>query len=172
MKLRVLDERINTRVQSMQREHPWWPCAAGCDHCCRSLPHLPDVSDAEAERMIAAIRALPQNLQDAISARAAERQTAPVTCPLLDRERGMCLICDARPIACRTYGFYAERDAGLHCDKVSEAVSRHDEPIVWGNGEAIASDLRELGEPSLRWLARLFDETDERHPRDTKIEGC
>jgi Fe-S-cluster containining protein len=82
---------------------------------------------------------------------------------MLDRERGACLVYDARPIACRTYGFYTERDAGLHCSMVTNAVDAHaaredpasgPTPVVWGNGEAIAADMDAFGKPaSLReWL--------------------
>lgn len=68
---------------------------------------------------------------------------------MLDETRGACRVYEARPVACRTYGFYTERDAGLHCRKVSAAVREHDaeQRVVWGNGEAIAYDLRDLGEP-------------------------
>lgn len=75
---------------------------------------------------------------------------APVTCPLL--EDGACTVYEVRPVACRTYGFYAERDAGLHCAIVMEYAKHRD--VVWGNGEAIAADLRTHGpERSLAdWL--------------------
>ena len=50
----------------------------------------------------------------------------------------------ARPIACRTYGYYVERDGGLHCDLVTRFAEDH--PVVWGNGEGIAQDMRDFGE--------------------------
>jgi Fe-S-cluster containining protein len=92
---------------------------------------------------------------------------APVTCPLLGDD-GACTVYAVRPIACRTYGFYvgrvphtarapegrAERDAGLHCAKVTEAVG--ETPVVWGNGEAIAQDLRAHG-PERSLAERLRD---------------
>ncbi len=78
---------------------------------------------------------------------------------MLDEDRGACTVYAARPIACRTYGFYTERDAGLHCDRVTRAVEAHasdgSPPILWGNGEAIAEDMRTLGE--LASLAEWMD---------------
>lgn len=77
---------------------------------------------------------------------------------MLDRERGSCLVYAARPVACRTYGFYTERDGGLHCQEVGHAVERNDaaSAVVWGNGEAVADDLKAFGETaSLReWMVR------------------
>jgi len=80
----------------------------------------------------------------------------PVPCPLLDPARGACLVYEARPIACRTYGYYTERDGGLHCSLVTrelEARGTADE-VVWGHGEAISRALAEYGEAlSLRdWM--------------------
>jgi Fe-S-cluster containining protein len=153
--LTILDDRIQTRCDAAREAHPWWPCAEGCDECCRSLPHLPEISAAEWERLAPAIDALPADVRADVIARTLEAGATPVTCPLLDRERGRCRVYDARPIACRTYGFYTERDAGLHCAKVTRAVAAASEDVVWGNGEAVASDLRAFGEKvSLReWLS-------------------
>lgn len=142
--LNVLDSKTEDRCRSIRAEHPDWPCARGCDLCCRSLPHLPTVTEAEWER-------LAPRLDDEQKARLrAPAGPAPVTCPLLSN--GACTVYDVRPIACRTYGFYAERDAGLHCALVTETA--RDRDVVWGNGEAIAADLRAYGpERSLaEWL--------------------
>jgi Fe-S-cluster containining protein len=141
----VLDSKIEDRCRSIRADHPWWPCAKGCDRCCRSLPHLPTVTRTEWERLAPA-------LSEAQRARLLEDPgTAPVTCPLLGPD-GTCTVYAVRPIACRTYGFYTERDAGLHCAIVTEAVG--DTAVIWGNGEAIAADLRQHGpEKSLSaWL--------------------
>ena len=76
----------------------------------------------------------------------------PVTCPLL--EDGACTVYEVRPITCRMHGFYTERDAGLHCGLVTDAVNASNELVTWGNGEAVAADLRDHGpERSLAdWL--------------------
>lgn len=77
---------------------------------------------------------------------------------MLDRERGSCRVYAARPIACRTDGFYTERDAGLHCNQVTRAVEDNASggSVVWGNREAIADDMKAFGEViSLRaWMNR------------------
>lgn len=143
MKLRVLDERVAARCASTAAEHPWWPCGSGCAHCCRSLPHLPTITRPEWERLDAAIATLPD--RDAVEATILGEHAAPVTCPLLSTE-GTCRVYEARPIACRTYGFYTERDASLHCAQVGAAIEEHDALVTWGNGEAMNDDLRTLGE--------------------------
>jgi uncharacterized protein len=148
--LPLLDAEIDARVSSLRDAHAYWPCKEGCDLCCRSLPHLPTISKVEWLRLSTAIEALPLEVRDAVYERARlAPATGPLTCPLLERERGACLVYDARPIACRTYGYYAERDAGLHCERVTAAISEHgeSEAIVWGNGEAIATAMRSHGEP-------------------------
>ena len=138
--LKVLDSRIEARARRTREEHAWWPCAKGCDHCCRSLPHLPTVTQPEWER-------LAPLLTPAQRARLLEPVTEPpLICPLLDAAQGLCTVYDVRPIACRTYGFYVERDAGLHCATVTTAVETAGESVTWGNGEAINADLRAHGE--------------------------
>jgi uncharacterized protein len=157
--LPLLDERIEARARATRELHAFWPCAEGCDLCCRSLPRLPTISSAEWERLYAAVEQLPAGIREAIVEHIhAAPETGPLTCPMLDRDRGACLVYEARPIACRTYGFYTERDAGLHCEQVMRAVEEHagEMPVVWGNGEAIAADMKAFGEvTSLReWLLR------------------
>ena len=156
--LTVLDARVEARAKATRDVHTWWPCAEGCDHCCRSLPHLPTITKPEWERLRDAITALSAADRDEIASRtAAAPASGPLTCPMLDLERGSCLVYEARPIACRTYGFYTERDAGLHCNEVTRAVEQHagEAPVVWGNGEAIADDMKPFGKvASLReWIA-------------------
>lgn len=150
--LPVLDERIAERAAAIRREHPYWPCKSGCDLCCRSLPHLPTLTQPEWARLAQAIDALPADVREAVRRRTREvAARPPITCPLLDQRDGRCLVYEARPIACRTYGYYTERDAGLHCGIVSRAIEEHGdaERIVWGNGESIATTMRNDGEPRL-----------------------
>ena len=77
------------------------------------------------------------------------KTSGPVVCPFLESEQGACRIYEARPMTCRTYGYYAERDGGLHCNIVTEVVTAHadGDRVVWGNGEAVARELAPLGEP-------------------------
>jgi Fe-S-cluster containining protein len=158
--LPVLEEEIEARARSTQAAHPFWPCKQGCDLCCRSLPHLPTIALVEWERLREAIEALADSTRaDVVHRTRAAPETGPLTCPLLDSARGACLVYEARPVACRTYGFYAERDAGLHCERVTRALGEQQptEPVIWGNGESVASAMRAHGEPvSLRvWMAEL-----------------
>lgn len=156
MKLPVLDERIESRCAGTRATHAWWPCAAGCDDCCRSLARMPEISGVEWDRLWSALDG--HSDRDALVARIrAATDDAPVTCPLLDAA-GRCSVYDARPVVCRIHGFYTERDAGLHCARVTNAVAGRDD-VVWGNGEGIADDLTKLGEKrSLKdWLERADD---------------
>lgn len=145
-RLPVIDAKVSERAAAIKRTFPFWPCAKGCDHCCRSLPHLPLVSAPEWERLTSAIEALPTATRAAVLARIREPAHGKVICPLLDRERGACLVYEARPVVCRSYGFYSERDAGLHCNRVTEAVHAHEADVIWGNGESLAAELDALGE--------------------------
>lgn len=158
VRLPVLDQAIDDRVDATRAAHAFWPCAKGCDRCCRSLPVLPTIRRAEWERLEAAVRALAPEVQEDFvrRVRAAEAMAAPLTCPVLDLASGACRTYEARPIACRTYGYYTERDGGLHCGIVTEAVAGHGAEVVWGNGEAIERTLQALGEP--RSLAAWLDE--------------
>lgn len=153
--LPILDARIQARVEASIEAHPAWPCRDGCDHCCRSLPSLPKVSAPEWERMHHAIEALAPDVRMRVhvgiaSLRGIERR---VTCPLLS-DAGSCRIYDARPVACRSYGFYTERDAGLHCERVLDALAPQLDQVLWGNGEALGRELDALGEarPLDAWL--------------------
>ena len=106
-----------------------------------------------------AVAELPPDIQHTIAARVREApHEGPLTCPMLDRGRGACLVYAARPVACRTYGFYTERDGGLHCDRVTRAVETNagEAPVLWGNGEAIGDDMKALGEIAslAEWMDR------------------
>jgi uncharacterized protein len=100
------------------------------DRVDRGLTHLPDDVRREVERRIG-------ELAD---------QSAPVTCPFLDDAAGNCLVYEERPIACRTYGFYVEREAGLYCREIEARVKRGElDSVVWGNQCAVDAQLDELG---------------------------
>jgi Fe-S-cluster containining protein len=78
-----------------------------------------------------------------------------VTCPLLDPATGACLVYDFRPVACRTYGFYVERDAGLFCSRIERHVDAGEWPgAVWGNAATVQAELDSFGE--LRDLRELW----------------
>jgi hypothetical protein len=76
-----------------------------------------------------------------------------VVCPLLDTDSGACLVYEARPVACRAYGFYAERQFVLGCSRI-EAMAPQRPNIVWGNHIALEDRLLSLGAavPLSDWL--------------------
>jgi Fe-S-cluster containining protein len=145
-RLYQIQEEVRRRADETVSRHPDWPCRKGCDDCCRSLASVPRVSAAEWAGIADAIRALPLDLAAAAMRRIRESATAtrPVVCPLLDTDSGACLIYDARPIACRAYGFYAERQDVLGCGRI-ETIGAEKPDIVWGNHAALERELEALG---------------------------
>jgi Fe-S-cluster containining protein len=154
--LHQIQIEVEARTFQIASAHGKWPCRKGCADCCGHLAAEPRISEPEWRLMANAIEALPREI--ATAARQRIRETSgrerPVVCPLLDTDMNACLIYEARPIACRTYGFYAERDKILGCSQI-EALSREAQDIVWGNHTSIDASARELG-PALElsvWLA-------------------
>ncbi|MBD1997718.1 YkgJ family cysteine cluster protein [Leptolyngbya sp. FACHB-541] len=150
--LQDLDERIESRVQAIRSERDWWPCRRGCDHCCRHLAHPPELSTAEWKRVDEAVAQLPNLEQVVVEQKiiALLQQIAEntlglsVVCPYLNEE-GACRIYHARPIACRTYGFFVARDQDQYCQQVETEINQRGEnAIVWGNAEAICHDLERM----------------------------
>jgi uncharacterized protein len=93
---------------------------------------------------------LPEGERQQIGQRIAELgkvAARPITCPFLNRESGACRIYDVRPVACRTYGFYVEREGGLFCGTIQERVAQgaYDD-VVWGNQASVDAELAQFGE--------------------------
>ncbi|WP_321475214.1 YkgJ family cysteine cluster protein [uncultured Paludibaculum sp.] len=145
-RLHLIQEEVRMRVNEITSAHRDWPCRKGCDECCRRLASIPRVSLAEWQAISDAIEALPA--ETAESARQRIRDTVgarrPVVCPLLDTRSGSCLIYEARPVACRTYGFYAERERVLGCSRI-EAISHQSQDVIWGHHLALEGQLGTLG---------------------------
>jgi uncharacterized protein len=137
---------VQARADEITAAHPEWPCRKGCDDCCRSLAAAPQVSAVEWDAIRAAIDALPGDVAEAVGDRIRARDSK--VCPLLDTESRACLVYAARPIACRTYGFYAERESVLGCERIA-AIASDQCDVVWGNHAA-------LGFESLGEAAELF----------------
>src|SRR5438067_2196121 len=118
--LHVLQEGIRIRVEGITSAHGTWPCRKGCDDCCRRLASVPVVTREEWQLISAQLARLEPGTANAIRERIRESATAsrPVVCPMLDRDSGTCLVCDVRPIACRSYGFYVERESVLGCHRI------------------------------------------------------
>jgi Fe-S-cluster containining protein len=61
-----------------------------------------------------------------------------------------------RPVACRTYGFYVQRELGLYCHDIETRVADGSlDAVVWGNHDAIDHRLAGLGE--IRLLTEWFE---------------
>lgn len=96
------------------------------------------------------LAALPPERLEEISreiAALAGQLSRPIVCPMLDRAEGACLVYAHRPVACRTYGFYVQRDLGLYCKDIESRVADGAlAEVVWGNHDVIDRRLRDLGE--------------------------
>ncbi|WP_179228557.1 YkgJ family cysteine cluster protein [Leptolyngbya ohadii] len=152
--LHNLDQRIESRVQAIRAERDGWLCKRGCDYCCRHLDHPPDLTAIEWERVDAAVAQLPVSEQAIVEQKinALLQQIAEgnlglsVVCPYLNEQEGACRIYDARPIACRTYGFFAARHEEQYCQQIRDEIAHRGEgTIVWGNAEAIRKKLEQIG---------------------------
>lgn len=150
---------IGARVLSIRENTADWLCGKGCDSCCKRLAEVPQLTAAEWGLLRQGLAGLaPAHLQ-AISqeiAALACSTTRPVICPLLDRSSGACPVYPHRPVACRTYGFYQQRDLGLYCQDIQKQVADGTLPdVVWGNHDTIDRRLAELGEsrPLTDWFA-------------------
>lgn len=148
-------QAVQARVESMIQARGDWPCRKGCDDCCRRLASIPLVSRREWNEICSALDELPPDAANTARARIRDSAAAsrPFTCPLLDRDSGACIVYSARPVECRTYGFYVERDRVLGCERI-EAVAAEAPEVIWGNHETVGSDLRSLGDaaPLYEWL--------------------
>jgi Fe-S-cluster containining protein len=155
MRLYQIQEQVRARTEEIAASHGNWPCRKGCDDCCRHLASAPRVTSGEWLLMESAIDAtLRERIRDSA------QKMRPVVCPLLDEDSGACLIYAVRPVACRSYGFYAERDKVLGCRRI-ETLARESHDVVWGNHESLEARLAQLGPARelFEWLAITSAET-------------
>ncbi|WP_256361368.1 YkgJ family cysteine cluster protein [Methylomonas koyamae] len=111
--LEGLHADIDARVAAIRSERPDWLCRQGCQGCCHRLADIPRLSLAEWRLLDEGLALLPSQILRAVAedvAALAEQSVRPIACPLLDRASGSCRVYPQRPIACRTYGFYLQRD--------------------------------------------------------------
>jgi len=150
-----IQQSVQLRTGEIAASHPAWPCRKGCDDCCRRLAAPPEISKAEWQLIAGALNALPPDTADSARRRIANSASAsaPVVCPLLDTGSGACLVYEARPVACRAYGFYAEREYVLGCSRI-ESIAQQSGDVVWGNHAALEDRLLLLceAEPLSHWL--------------------
>ena len=151
------EAQIEARVQAIRADRDWWPCRRGCDACCRHLAQLPALSPDEWASVETAVASLPvsasamveQRVKALLQQSVEQTLSAAVICPYLDEQEGACRIYDARPLACRTYGFFVARDHDQYCEQIETAVNdRSETAIVWGHAESIRHDIERLsGKP-------------------------
>lgn len=167
--LSSLHAEIDARVSAIRNERQDWPCGKGCDNCCRQLADVPQLTASEWELLRAGLAALPAQRLDAIDravrelaaaeaerAAAGARERRRVVCPLLDADTGCCPVYAQRPVACRSYGFYVQRELGLYCRDIEGQVADGVlADVVWGNHDAIDQQLARMGEsrPLTEWFA-------------------
>ena len=148
--LTQLHTNIDARVQAIQNDHPDWLCRLGCDGCCRRLAEIPRLTAAEWNLLREGLTTLPPEQLREIGQNIAaltEQSTRPIVCPMLDQTAGACRVYAHRPVACRTYGFYVQRDLGLYCKDIETRVADGAwAEVVWGNQDAIDRRLNGLGE--------------------------
>jgi Fe-S-cluster containining protein len=141
---------INERVDDIRGNHPDWLCGKGCDSCCRRLAEVPQLTEAEWVLLQQGLAALSPRHLAQISQHMtvlAGEKNRPVVCPLLDQTTGACPVYAQRPVACRTYGFYVQRDKGLYCSDIEKSVAEGGlNDVVWGNHDAIDQRVAGLGE--------------------------
>lgn len=141
---------IETRVNAILDSQPDWLCRQGCDGCCRRLAEVPRITAAEWDLLQEGLAALPperlRKISQAVAALAGQ-VSRPIVCPMLDQANGACLVYAQRPVACRTFGFYVQRDVGLYCKDIESRVTNGAlAEVVWGNHDIIDRRLCELGE--------------------------
>lgn len=148
--LTQLHADIDDRVQTIRNNHPDWLCRMGCDHCCKRLAEIPLLTASEWHLLSEGLAALPTEQLREIGhniAMLATQTSRPIVCPLLDNKAGACLVYAHRPVACRSYGFYVQRDLGLYCKDIETQVADGAlAEVVWGNQDAIDRRLTELGD--------------------------
>jgi uncharacterized protein len=147
-KLAKLHADIDVRVQTILQDRADWLCTRGCDNCCRQLAEVPQLTSAEWELLREGLQSLTaERLQEISNNITALSQSRPITCPMLDLAAGTCPVYAQRPVACRTYGFYVQRDKGLYCHDIKARVDDGTwSAVVWGNHDAIDQGLAALGE--------------------------
>jgi Fe-S-cluster containining protein len=149
--LRQLLDEVDVRVGRIRASHPDWLCAKGCDSCCRRLAAVLPLTSAEWDLLRTGLAQLPAahlaQIRQQVASLAGQ-PSGPFVCPLLDQASGACPVYAQRPVACRTYGFYVQRDKGLFCHEIESLVDQgHLGEVVWGNHEGVEQQLRPGGEP-------------------------
>jgi len=171
-RLHEIQETVQRRVDKITSAHADWPCRKGCDDCCRQMASPPRVSREEWRLIDTALDRLPAEVAEAALRRIRESASAtrPVVCPLLDTESGACLVYAARPVACRAYGFYAERQYVLGCNRI-RSIGDGSPEVVWGNHAALEDELRVVGDTAELAVHIGADDPDAEYGRSRPAVG-
>lgn len=148
--LAELHADIDQRVDCIRTEQPEWLCRRGCEGCCHRLAEIPQLTAAEWVLLQEGLSRLPEALLQSIRENMdvmAQQPSRPIVCPLLDQSTGTCRVYSYRPTACRTYGFYVQRDKGLYCKDIeAQVASGALDNVIWGNQDAVDQQLKSTGE--------------------------
>ena len=148
--LTELHDDIDVRVHAIRLENPDWLCKMGCDGCCHRLAQIPQLTPEEWTLFREGLATLSDEKQQEIRQNVAtlsSQSPRSIVCPMLDKDAGACLIYAYRPVACRTYGFYVERDKGLYCQDIELRVEQGElNNVVWGNHDNVNRHLDKLGD--------------------------
>lgn len=148
--LTELHDDIDERVSAIRLGNPDWLCRMGCDGCCHRLAQIPELTPAEWTLFREGFASLSDEKQQEIRQNVAtlsSQSPRSIVCPMLDKTAGACLIYAYRPVACRTYGFYVERDKGLYCHDIELRVEQGElNNVVWGNHDSVNRHLDKLGD--------------------------
>lgn len=162
-KLLALFDEVQARSGALMNERPAWPCGRGCGGCCQTLARAPELTRSEWLLLDAALLALPElereDCLEKASQLAAELhargQEGPCECPMFDASTQVCRVYEARPLACRSYGFYAGRSHDAWCQLVADHVADVRENLIVGNLDALETRLSRLDSERrdlLTWL--------------------
>lgn len=158
--LSQLHADIDARVLSIRQDRPDWLCGKGCDNCCRRLAEIPQLTASEWDLLRQGLAVLnPEQLQEISRkiAALADEKSRPLVCPMLDQSTNACPVYAQRPVACRSYGYYVQRELGLYCHDIETRVAEGKlADVVWGNHDAIDHRLASLGESRTltEWFTR------------------
>lgn len=148
--LTKLHADVDQRVNTIRAAHPDWLCRSGCEGCCHRLSDIPQITAEEWALLREGLEQLPEVLQHNIRQNIAaltDQESRPIVCPMLNQETGTCRVYLYRPTACRTYGFYVQRDKGLYCKDIESQVANGKlDDVIWGNQDAIDKRLKYTGE--------------------------